>query len=62
MSIPAWLAIGASVWEWDWYFRLPMAAERVAKVGKKKARVFYFCGGILMQILAVLLGLAWDSD
>jgi Na+/proline symporter len=61
ISIPAWLAIGASIWEWDWYFNLPMAAEKVEKVGKKKARVFYFSWGILMLILAIGLGLVWNT-
>ena len=61
ISIPGWLAIGASIWEWDWYFYLPMAVEKVEKVGKKKARIFYFTWGILMVIIAIGLGLVWDT-
>ena len=55
--IPGLLAIGASIWKWEWYFRLSIAAEKTEKVGMKQARRFYFGFGIVMIVLAILLSM-----
>ena len=47
------LAIGASIFNWDWFFQSQNTRFIVSNVGRKQARLFYALLGILMIATAV---------
>ena len=47
------LAIGASIFDWDWFFQAQNTQLIVKNVGRKRARLFYVALGILMIATAV---------
>ena len=47
------LAIGAAIFDWDWFFQAQNAQLIVKNVGRKRARLFYAVLGILMIATAV---------
>ena len=47
------LAIGASIFNWDWFFQSQNTRFIVSNVGRKRARLFYALLGILMIATAV---------
>ena len=47
------LAIGASIFNWDWFFQSQNTQFIVSNVGRKQARLFYALLGILMIATAV---------
>lgn len=47
------LAIGASIFNWDWFFLSQNTRFIVSNVGRKQARLFYALLGILMIATAV---------
>ena len=47
------LAIGAAVFDWDWFFQAQNTQLIVKNVGRKRARLFYAALGILMIATAV---------
>ena len=47
------LAIGASLFNWDWFFHSQNTRFLVQNVGRKRARLFYACLGILMIATAI---------
>ena len=42
------LAIGAAIFDWDWFFQAQNTQLIVKNVGRKRARLFYAVLGILM--------------
>ena len=47
------LAIGAAIFDWDWFFQAQNTQLIVKNVGRKRARLFYAALGILMIATAV---------
>ena len=47
------LAIGAAIFDWDWFFQAQNTQLIVKNVGRKRARLFYAVLGILMIATAV---------
>ena len=47
------LAIGAAIFDWDWFFQAQNTQLIVKNVGRKRARLFYAVLGILMIAAAV---------
>ncbi|MBR6621867.1 MAG: immunity 17 family protein [Bacteroides sp.] len=47
------LAIGASIFNWDWFFQSQNTRFIISNVGRKQARLFYALLGILMIATAV---------
>ena len=47
------LAIGAAIFDWDWFFQAQNTQLIVKNVGRKRARLFYAILGILMIATAV---------
>ena len=47
------LAIGAAIFDWDWFFQAQNTQLIVKNVGRKQARLFYAVLGILMIATAV---------
>ena len=47
------LAIGAAIFDWDWFFQAQNTQLIVKNVGRKRARLFYVVLGILMIATAV---------
>ena len=47
------LAIGAAIFDWDWFFQAQNTQLIVKNVGRKRARLFYAALGILMIAAAV---------
>ena len=47
------LAIGAAIFDWDWFFQAQNTQMIVKNVGRKRARLFYAVLGILMIATAV---------
>ena len=47
------LAIGAAIFDWDWFFQAQNTQFIVKNVGRKRARLFYAALGILMIATAV---------
>lgn len=47
------LAIGAAIFDWDWFFQAQNTQFIVKNVGRKRARLFYAVLGILMIATAV---------
>ena len=47
------LAIGAAIFNWDWFFQAQNTQLIVKNVGRKRARLFYAVLGILMIATAV---------
>ena len=47
------LAIGAAIFDWDWFFQAQNTQLIVKNVGRKRARLYYAALGILMIATAV---------
>ena len=47
------LAIGASLFNWDWFFQSQNTRLIVNNVGRKRARLFYALLGLLMVATSV---------
>ena len=47
------LAIGAAIFDWDWFFQAQNTQLIVKNVGRERARLFYAVLGILMIATAV---------
>ena len=47
------LAIGAAIFDWDWFFQAQNTQLIVKNVGRERARLFYALLGILMIATAV---------
>lgn len=47
------LAIGASLFNWDWFFQSQNTRFIVNNVGRKRARLFYALLGLLMVATSV---------
>lgn len=47
------LAILASAFNWDWFFKSPNTRYIVSNVGRKRARLFYALLGLLMIATAI---------
>ena len=47
------LAIGAAIFDWDWFFQAQNTQLIVKNVGRERARLFYAVLGILMIAAAV---------
>jgi hypothetical protein len=47
------LAIGAAIFDWDWFFQAQNTQLIVKNVGRKRTRLFYAVLGILMIATAV---------
>ena len=47
------LAIGAAIFDWDWFFQAQNTQLIVKNAGRKRARLFYAALGILMIATAV---------
>ena len=47
------LAIGAAIFNWDWFFQAQNTQLIVKNVGRERARLFYAVLGILMIATAV---------
>ena len=52
-AIVGLLAIGASLFNWNWFFQSQNTRFIVQNVGRKRARLFYAALGILMIATAV---------
>ena len=52
-AIVGLLAIGASLFNWNWFFQSQNTLFIVQNVGRKRARLFYAALGILMIATAV---------
>ena len=52
-AIVGLLAIGASLFNWDWFFQSQNTRFIVQNVGRKRARLFYAALGLLMIATAV---------
>ena len=52
-AIVGLLAIGASLFNWNWFFQSPNTRFIVQNVGRKRARLFYAALGLLMIATAV---------
>ena len=52
-AIVGLLAIGASLFNWDWFFQSQNSQFIVKNVGRKQARLFYALLGILMIATAI---------
>ena len=52
-AIVGLLAIGASLFNWNWFFQSQNPRFIVQNVGRKRARLFYAALGILMIATAV---------
>ena len=51
--VVGWLAILASLFNWDWFFKAQNTQFIVNNVGRKRARLFYSLLGLLMIATAV---------
>ena len=52
-AIVGLLAIGASLFNWNWFFQSQNTRFIVQNVGRKRARLFYAALGLLMIATAV---------
>ena len=52
-AIVGLLAIGASLFNWNWFFQSQNTRFIVQNVGRKRARLFYTALGLLMIATAV---------
>ena len=52
-AIVGLLAIGASLFHWNWFFQSQNTRFIVQNVGRKRARLFYAALGLLMIATAV---------
>ena len=61
-AIVGLLAIGASLFNWDWFFQSQNTRFIVQNVGRKRARLFYAALGLLMIATAVYFSEIQELD